>query len=166
MFGRLKFGLCSALLFLCWEWAVIKSQWLFCVIYVGIMKMSSNGNIFHVTDSLWGNHGSPVDSLHKDQWHRALMYSLICTCTVEQSRCLWFKMSSCSLWRHCNVIMDGTWPSPVKLLSNLYTMDAVFKIKFSLSHLENFNFHLICYDFNCLRANSTDQTQFPSARGD
>ena len=28
---------------------------------------------------VWGIHWSPVNSLHKSQWHRALMFSLICT---------------------------------------------------------------------------------------
>ena len=29
---------------------------------------------------VWGIHPSPVNSPHKDQWCRALMFSLICTC--------------------------------------------------------------------------------------
>ena len=41
--------------------------------------MSSNGNIFRVTDPLWrGIQQSPVDSPHKGRWRRALMFSLIC----------------------------------------------------------------------------------------
>ena len=39
---------------------------------------SSNGNIFGVTVTLWGEiHWSPVNSRHKGQWRRALMFSLI-----------------------------------------------------------------------------------------
>ena len=40
---------------------------------------SSNGNTFRVTDLfVRGIHQSPVNSPHKGQWHRALMFSLIC----------------------------------------------------------------------------------------
>ena len=43
------------------------------------MMTSSNGNVFRVTGSLWGGiQRSPVDSPHKSQWRRALMFSLIC----------------------------------------------------------------------------------------
>ena len=41
------------------------------------MMTSSNGNIFRVTGLLCGNRG-PVNSPHKGQWRRALMFSLIC----------------------------------------------------------------------------------------
>ena len=44
-----------------------------------IMMTSSNGNIFRVTGPfLRGIHRSPVNSPHKGQWRRALMFSLIC----------------------------------------------------------------------------------------
>ena len=36
---------------------------------------------------------SPVNSPHKSQWRRDLMFSLICA---------WFEMPSHPLWRHCN----------------------------------------------------------------
>ena len=43
------------------------------------MMTSSNGNIFHITGPLRrGIHQSPVNSPHKGQWCRALMFSLIC----------------------------------------------------------------------------------------
>ena len=42
------------------------------------MMTSSNGNIFCVTGHLRGLHRSPVNSPHKGQWRRALMFSLIC----------------------------------------------------------------------------------------
>ena len=32
----------------------------------------------HYGPSVWGIHRSPVNSLHKGQWRRALMFSLIC----------------------------------------------------------------------------------------
>ena len=44
-----------------------------------VMMTSSNGNIFHVTGHLYGIiHRSPVNSPHKGQWRRALMFILIC----------------------------------------------------------------------------------------
>ena len=43
------------------------------------MMTSSNGNIFRVTGHLCeGFTGEPVNSPHKGQWRRALMFSLIC----------------------------------------------------------------------------------------
>ena len=44
-----------------------------------IMMTSSYGNIFRVTGwpLVWGIHRSPVNSPHKGQWRRALMFSLI-----------------------------------------------------------------------------------------
>ena len=52
-----------------------------------LMITSSNGNIFGVPGPLWGDRWDwpfvrgPVDSLHKGQWRRALMFSLICAWT-------------------------------------------------------------------------------------
>ena len=54
---------------------------------------------------VWGIHRSPVISHHKGQWRGALMFSLICALNKqlsEHSWGWWFKMLSCSLWRHCN----------------------------------------------------------------
>ena len=48
---------------------------------------------------------SPVDSRHKDQWHGALMFSLICAWTNdwENTRGIWrFETPSRLLWRHRN----------------------------------------------------------------
>ena len=54
---------------------------------IEIMMTSSNGNIFHVTGSLWV-HRSPVNSPHKGQWRGALMFSLICawTCSLANNQ--------------------------------------------------------------------------------
>ena len=52
-----------------------------------------------------GNSPVPVNSPHKDQWHGALMFSLISAWIngwVNQSRGWWFETKSCPLWRHCN----------------------------------------------------------------
>ena len=52
-----------------------------------------------------GIHRSPVNSPHKGQWHRALMFSLICVWNKrlnKQSWGWWFETPSCSLWRHRN----------------------------------------------------------------
>ena len=44
-----------------------------------IILTSSNGNIFRVTGPfVRGIHRWSVDSPHKGQWHRALMFSVIC----------------------------------------------------------------------------------------
>ena len=46
------------------------------------MMTSSNGNIFRVTGPLLGETTSwSLDSSHKGQWRRALMFSYICTWT-------------------------------------------------------------------------------------
>ena len=42
------------------------------------MMTSSNGNIFRVTGPLCGEFTGPVNSPHKYQWRRALMFSVIC----------------------------------------------------------------------------------------
>ena len=52
-----------------------------------------------------GIHRWPVNSPHKGQWHRALMFSLICALNKrlsKQSWGWWFETPSRSLWRHCN----------------------------------------------------------------
>ena len=63
--------------------------------------------IFHVTGLLCreftGHRWIPP---HKGQWHRALMFSLICTLNKwlsKQSWGWWFEKPSCSLWHHCNM---------------------------------------------------------------
>ena len=53
-----------------------------------------------------GIHRSPVNSLHKGQWHRALIFTLFCALNKrlsKQSIGWWFGTPSRSLWRHCNV---------------------------------------------------------------
>ena len=67
--------------------------------------MSSNWNIFHVIGLSCGEFTSrtPVNSPHKGQWRRALMFSLICACTngwVNSRQ--WFQTPSRSLWRNGN----------------------------------------------------------------
>ena len=70
------------------------------------MITSSNGNIFRVTDPLWGEFiGHCLNSHHEGQWHGALMFSLICAWTnslVKKSRRRWFETPSRPLWHHCN----------------------------------------------------------------
>ena len=51
-----------------------------------------------------GIHRPPVNSPHKGQWRRALMFSLICAWIngwVKQWWGWWFETPSRSLWRHC-----------------------------------------------------------------
>ena len=53
-----------------------------------------------------GIHRSPVNSPHKGQWRRALIFSLSCALNkrlTEQSWDWWFETTSRSLWRHCDV---------------------------------------------------------------
>ena len=52
-----------------------------------------------------GNLLSPVNSPHKGQWHRALVFFFDLCLNKQlskQSRCWWFEMPSRSLWHHCN----------------------------------------------------------------
>ena len=61
----------------------------------------------HYWPFMQGIHQSPVNSPHKGQWRRALMFSLICTLnkrSSKQSWGWWFETPSRSLWCHCNVI--------------------------------------------------------------
>ena len=57
---------------------------------------------------VWGIRRSPANSPHKGQWHRALMFSVICAWKKKQlpmSKQPWgwrFETPSRSLWRHCN----------------------------------------------------------------
>ena len=55
-----------------------------------------------------GIHRWPVNSPHKGQWRRALMFSFICALNKRMSKQLlgwWFETPSRSLWRHCNVVV-------------------------------------------------------------
>ena len=51
-----------------------------------------------------GIHRSPVNSPHKGQWRRSLMFlwSVPEQRMSKQSRRWWFETSSRPLWRHCN----------------------------------------------------------------
>ena len=56
-----------------------------------------------------GIHRSPVNSPHKGQWRRALMFSSICASInvwVNQSWGRWFETPSRSLWRHFNEVTN------------------------------------------------------------
>ena len=70
---------------------------------------------------VWGIHRSPVNSPHKGQWCRALMFTLICALNKwlsKQSWGWWFETPLRPLWRHCNVIPVCGWLSNSKALSN------------------------------------------------
>ena len=57
-----------------------------------------------------GIHRWPVNSPHKGQWRRALMFSLICALNKrlsKQSWGWWVGTPTRSLWRHCNAC--GLW---------------------------------------------------------
>ena len=56
--------------------------------------------------SVRGIHRSPVNSPHKGQWRRALMFSVICAFNKRLSKQWWhwwFERPSRLLWRHCNM---------------------------------------------------------------
>ena len=63
-----------------------------------------------------GIHWSPVNSPHKGQWRRALMFSLICARIngwVKQWWGWWFETLSSPLRHHCNESVEhwkGAWP--------------------------------------------------------
>ena len=68
---------------------------------------SSKGNIFRVTDPLWGN--PPVT--------RGFFFDLLLNKRLsKQSRRRWFETSSHTLWRHCNAYVS-TDPSSVVLVN-------------------------------------------------
>ena len=73
------------------------------------MMTPSNGNIIGVTGPVRGIHRIPVNSPHKDQWRRALMFSLMCAWINGwvNNRDWWFETTSCSLWCHYNVKLIG-----------------------------------------------------------
>ena len=48
-----------------------------------LMIISSNENILHDKLFVRGIHPSPVDSPHKGQWHKALMFSLMFALTND-----------------------------------------------------------------------------------
>ena len=54
-----------------------------------------------------GIHRSPVNSPHKGQWRRALMffYLRLNKRLIKQWIRWWFETPSCPLWRHCNVLI-------------------------------------------------------------
>ena len=70
-----------------------------------LMMTPSNGYIFRVIGVLWGPGNSPVNSPHKGQWRRTLMFSLICVWTNG-----WVKTRDASDLRrhhaHCCVTVN------------------------------------------------------------
>ena len=60
---------------------------------------------------VWGIHRSPVNSLHKGQWHGALMFSMICDWinAWKHSWIWWFEKPSRSFWRRCNDAPFADW---------------------------------------------------------
>ena len=72
-----------------------------------IMMTSSNGNIFHVTGFFCGGiHWSAVNSLHKGQWHGALIFSLICAWINDWVNNREAGDQICHNAYHCNVLSN------------------------------------------------------------
>ena len=70
-------------------------------------KLWCDVQMYHLVGKSWPilSWEYDVDSPHKGQWHRALMFSVIFYLNKrlsKQSGCLWFEMPSGSLWHHCN----------------------------------------------------------------
>ena len=77
-------------------WKVSNLLW----IQIQPMMILSNGNIFHVTDPLWG--GSP--SQRPVTWNFDVFFDLHLKKKKQlskQTRCRWLEMPSHSLWCHC-----------------------------------------------------------------
>ena len=96
-----------------------------CFASLGIMMMSSNGNIFHVTGPLW-----LVNSPLEGQWRGALMFSLICA---------WM------CWSYCNVALSHwymtTW-GPVWLEQNwkqFQNLVCLFRLDFPEPNQDSWN---------------------------
>ena len=67
-----------------------------------------------------GIHRSLVASPYKGQWREALMFSLTCAWTngwAKPLRGRWFETPSCSLWCHCNGVIES---DRCVLLSDFY----------------------------------------------
>ena len=82
------------------------------------MTTSANGKIFRVTCPFWGN--PPVTGGFPSQrpvtWSFDVFFALCLNKRLsKQSRCRWFKMPPCSLWRHCNDHCWRLWKLSVEL---------------------------------------------------
>ena len=72
------------------------------------MILSSNGNIFCITGPVQENHRPPVDSPHKSQWCRALIFSLMCAWTNswrhQGFETQWCPCEVTVMWRSCTFL--------------------------------------------------------------
>ena len=81
--------------------------------------MSSNGDIFCITDPLWGIHWSLVNSFSQSpvMWSFDVFFD---PCLNKQlgkpSRRRWLRMPSCSLWCHCNDVIHWEFIHPIHAL--------------------------------------------------
>ena len=77
--------------------------------YMYVIMMSSNGFIFRVTGSLWGEFTGGFPSQRPVTRSFDVFFDLRMNIWMSaQSRRWWFETSSRSLWRHCNVWVH-TW---------------------------------------------------------
>ena len=108
-----------------------------------------------------GIHRSPVNSLHKGQWRRALMFSMICALNKrlsKQSWGWWFETPTRSLWRHCNdliftghlvIITVALWDSMLLISTFLFYVIHVIKCHLKdRAHLSTFKI-FIFEKFSC-----------------
>ena len=102
---------------------------------------------------VWGIHQSPVNSPHKGQWHRPLMFSLICALNKQlskQSWDWWFETPSHLLWCHCKDNVETHTCS----IANCYTQHEFINWFSCIFHKKNFthpNRWLVSDVYSCLR---------------
>ena len=115
---------------------------------------------------VWGIPGWPVNSLHKGQWHAALMFSSICAwingwVNHHEAGGWWLETPYCSLWHHCNAnIMDysdALWAVHIFKLNKVNCVYVSMGILYM--HLHKFIMHIIVA--NCY-ANNLPKLSLPS----
>ena len=98
-------------------------------------RTSSNGNIFHPTDPLWGEStGHRWISPHKDQWHEALVFSLICTWTNGPEQTVEQTMEAPVIWDTIALILTYLqWFGIFGCYCEVYTTSKSRRVSLSLS---------------------------------
>ena len=86
-------------------------------------------HLSHYWPFVRGIHRSPLNSQHKGQWRRALIFSLICAWI--NGWVWWFQTPSRSLCRHCSEYCKSCWCKTEQLI---YSMTIV---KCALTHYHN-----------------------------
>ena len=100
---------------------------------------------------VWVIHRSPVNSPHKGQWRRALMFSLICALNKRFSKQSWgwrFETPSCSLWRQCIAYFNREeWRHCTRLFQEQYFQE-------NMKYLADFQWIFFHFDVHMQTANT------------